>query len=379
MTAGFYFVASSNIGLIRTGNEDAGLASNQVLAVADGMGGHAAGEVASATVIQNLFDSLPELPTTVADSRSWLLTEIEKANSSLADIIVERPETRGMGTTLSAVVSVEDKILVGHVGDSRVYRVRNGEITRLTKDHTYVQMLVDNGEISVSEAERHPRRNLMIRAIDGIHELQVDLAIEDALVGDRYLICSDGLSGLVNDERIKQVLSAADLTQAANQLIEFALAAGAPDNVTVIVAEYQLSPFPSDAFMVGSATELASETTATPIAPKQSRSWWPAMAVSAILITIAAGLIGWWNQQWYVGIEAEQVVIYHGIPQDIFGLQLSVVEMETGIYEIQLNEVDAAVLERGLVSDNFETAIELVQDIKTRLVPVLCTQLPAGC
>lgn len=368
MTAGFYFVASSNVGLIRNGNEDSGLASNQVIAVADGMGGHAAGEVASATVIQNLFKALPALPVTLSAGKEWLLNEIDTANNSLSDIIVERPETRGMGTTLSAVVAVESKVLIGHVGDSRVYRIRGDEITQLTKDHTYVQMLVDNGEITLAEAERHPRRNLMIRAIDGIHELQVDIQIEDVLPGDRFLVCSDGLSGLVNSERIKQVVTSSDLTQASNQLIEFALAAGAPDNVTVVLAEYQLAPFPSDAFMVGSAAEAENlGTEISNMKAKRSRIW-PWVSAAGILLLGITGLVGWWNQQWYVGIEDKHIVIFHGIPQDIFGVRLSILEKRSEFCAVELNELDTTVLERGLIVDDYEAALALMAELENRLI-----------
>lgn len=377
MTAGFYFVASSNVGLIRTGNEDAGLASMQVLAVADGMGGHAAGEVASAAVIQNLYQALQHLPNNLEGGQEWLLNEIDRANNSLGDIIVERPETRGMGTTLSAVVAVESKILIGHVGDSRVYRVRGDEITQLTKDHTYVQMLVDNGEITPAEAERHPRRNLMIRAIDGIHELQVDLQIEEVQIGDRFLICSDGLSGLINSDRIKQVVQITDLTQASNQLIEFALAAGAPDNVTVVLAEYQAAPFHSEAFMVGSAAETTTAISESAAPAGKTARRWPWLTTAGVLLVVAAGLIGWWNQQWYVGIQNQQIVIFHGIPQDIFGIELSIAETETGISEPQLNEVDAAALQRGLVVDSYAAAVGLVAEIETRLLQIDCSEVSA--
>lgn len=375
MSGGFHFVATSNIGLIRQGNEDAGLGSVQLLAVADGMGGHAAGEVASATVIESLFADLSNLPSASNDASDWIINRIGKANDALGEIIAAQPETRGMGTTLSVVVALEENIVIGHVGDSRVYRLRDGQLERITKDHTYVQMLVDNGEITAAEAERHPRRNLMIRAIDGIHELDVDIIQHQANVGDRYLVCSDGLSGVISDAHLAEIMRQPELTQISTQLIDLALAAGAPDNVTVVIGEYQTEPVFSPAFTVGS-TESSKPVAITVKPSRFSKSFFGSVATFALVVALlAAGLTGWWNSQWFVGIDSNEVVIFHGIPQDIFSIELSTVEQRSGIQIAELTEFDLAALERGLVVTDLAAAEDIVADIASRIIEVCDPQI----
>jgi PPM family protein phosphatase len=367
MSSGFHFVAVSNIGLIRQGNEDAGLGSVRVIAVADGMGGHAAGEVASATVIESIYKELENLPSSSDEAGDWIVNRIDDASDQLGEIIAAQPETRGMGTTLSVVVALETEIVIGHVGDSRVYRLRDGKLERLTKDHTYVQMLVDNGEITAEEAERHPRRNLMIRAIDGIHELNVDLSQHPAVVGDRYLVCSDGLSGVINDARLEEILQQPELTQISAQLIDFALAAGAPDNVTIVIGEYQQDPVFSPAFTVGSTEN------AEPVELNQSKASTPKSLLSTIAtivvvaVLLIAGFTGWWNSQWFVGIDSNEVVVFHGIPQEIFSIDLSTVELRSGIQIESLSEFDLNALERGLVVEDFASAEELIAEVRSRV------------
>lgn len=378
MTAGFDFVATSNVGLIRSGNEDAGLGSTRLLAVADGMGGHAAGEVASATVINSLYVDLANLPDDLDSAQEWLVSNIESAHDRLGEIVAENPETRGMGTTLSAVLFVERKALIAHIGDSRVYLLRDSELTQVTKDHTYVQMLVDNGEITAEEAERHPRRNLMIRAIDGIHELNLDILTLELQAGDRFLVCSDGLSGVMHDARLTEILSAENLTQISAQLIDFTLAAGAPDNVTVVVADFKESVETDLAFMVGSPAETSLPTT-VPNTTKAPRKWLSFLIPAVLAVGIlTAGFVGWWNQQWFVGIENEQVTIFHGIPQDLFGLELSTVEVTTEISLNQLSEIDSELLIRGIVVADFESAEALVMDLKNRTIDI-CAAPNSDC
>lgn len=378
MSGGFHFVATSNVGLIRQGNEDAGLGSVQLLAVADGMGGHAAGEVASATVIESLFADLSNLPSASSDASEWIVNRIDKANDALGEIISAQPETRGMGTTLSVVVALQQNIVIGHVGDSRVYRVRDGQLERMTKDHTYVQMLVDNGEITAAEADRHPRRNLMIRAIDGIHELNVDIIQHAAQAGDRYLVCSDGLSGVISDAHLAEIMQQPELTQISTQLIDLALAAGAPDNVTLVIGEYQDEPVFSPAFKVGS-TERPKPVELIAKKSRFSKSFFRTAGTFALVVALlAAGLTGWWNSQWFVGIDANEVVIFHGIPQDIFSIELSTVQQRSGIEVTQLTEFDLVALDRGLVVADLKAAEDIIEDIESRIVDV-CDPQTSDC
>ncbi|MEY3407494.1 MAG: hypothetical protein RL038_555, partial [Actinomycetota bacterium] len=286
----------------------------------------------------------------------------------LGEIVAENPETRGMGTTLSAVLYADGQALIGHIGDSRIYRLRSGEFTQLTKDHTYVQMLVDNGEITPAEAERHPRRNLMIRAIDGIHELNLDIQIVDLQIGDRFLVCSDGLSGVISDSRLAEVITDSDMTRASAQLIDYAIAAGAPDNVTLVLAEYRHNVETDLAFMVGSPTENSLPVIDTePI--KTKKSLLPYIgAVGLAAVVLLAGFVGWWNQQWYVGIAENNVAIYHGIPQDLFGIELSSVDFVSDISLTELSEIDSALLIRGIVVADLASANALIADLSSRTI-----------
>jgi protein phosphatase len=248
----------------------------------------------------------------------------------------------------------------------------------MTKDHTYVQMLVDNGEITAAEADRHPRRNLMIRAIDGIHELDVDIIQHQAQAGDRYLVCSDGLSGVISDAHLAEIMRQPELTQISAQLIDLALAAGAPDNVTVVIGEYQNEPAFSPAFTVGS-TENSKPVVLTPKKSRFSKNFFRTAGTFALVVALlVAGLTGWWNSQWFVGIDANEVVIFHGIPQDIFSIELSTVEQRSGIAVNELTEFDLAALERGLVVADLKAAEDIVADIESRILEV-CDPQTSDC
>lgn len=232
MTLLFRSVARSDIGLVRNINEDACLAHPRVLAVADGMGGHAAGEVASSTVITTLLKNLDgEL------SKDWITTTILLGSKKIAEAIHSDSEKEGMGTTLSLILSTGDTGIIGHVGDTRVYRFENDTLDQLTEDHTYVQELVDRGEITAEEALIHPRRNLLMRAIDGARTIDIDVLEVPLALGQRYLVCSDGLAGVISDIAIAEALQIPDMTLAVETLVQKALDNGAPDNVTVVLGE----------------------------------------------------------------------------------------------------------------------------------------------
>ena len=232
MTLLFRSVARSDIGLVRNINEDACLAHPRVLAVADGMGGHAAGEVASSTVITTLLKNLDrEL------SKDWITTTILLGSKKIAEAIHSDSEKEGMGTTLSLILSTGDTGIIGHVGDTRVYRFENDTLDQLTEDHTYVQELVDRGEITAEEALIHPRRNILMRAIDGARTIDIDVLEVPLALGQRYLVCSDGLAGVISDIAIAEALQIEDMTLAVETLVQKALDNGAPDNVTVVLGE----------------------------------------------------------------------------------------------------------------------------------------------
>jgi protein phosphatase len=228
------YAARSDRGLVRTNNEDSVYAGARLLALADGMGGHAAGEVASQLVIAALAHLDDEDPG--GDLLAKLDAAVRAGNEAIAAQVEAEPELDGMGTTLTAILFGGDRIGLVHVGDSRGYLLRDGELTQITKDDTFVQTLVDEGRITREEAHSHPQRSLIMRALTG-HEVEPTLIIREALAGDRYLLCSDGLSDPVSDETICEALQIPDVVESAYRLIELALRGGGPDNVTVVVAD----------------------------------------------------------------------------------------------------------------------------------------------
>jgi PPM family protein phosphatase len=228
------YAARSDRGLVRANNEDSVYAGARLLALADGMGGHAAGEVASQLVIAALAHLDDDEPG--GDLLSELNSAVHEGNASIAAQVEADPELDGMGTTLTAILFAGNRLGLVHIGDSRGYLLREGELNQITKDDTFVQTLVDEGRITAEEAHSHPQRSLIMRALTG-HEVEPTLIMREARVGDRYLLCSDGLSDPVSHETILDSLLIPDVAESADRLIEMALRGGGPDNVTVVVAD----------------------------------------------------------------------------------------------------------------------------------------------
>ncbi|RCG30953.1 serine/threonine-protein phosphatase [Sphaerisporangium album] len=230
------YAARTDVGLRRPRNEDAVYAGPRLLAVADGMGGHSHGEVASATVIAALsvLDSDPP----GADVLGTLETTITEAGLRLKDMAARDPKLTGMGTTLTAMLWDGRRFALAHIGDSRGYMLRDGYLYQITRDHTLVQSLVDDGQMTAEQAAAHPRRSLLMRALGGSGSVEPDLSMRDAYAGDRYLICSDGLSGVVSAQALHETLSSGDdLGEVAQRLVDLAKEGGGPDNITCVVAE----------------------------------------------------------------------------------------------------------------------------------------------
>ncbi|MBB5869601.1 protein phosphatase [Allocatelliglobosispora scoriae] len=228
-------VAVTDPGLIRPNNEDSAHAGPHLIAVADGIGGQPSGEVASQIVIA----ALAKVETMVnnEDPLTLMRAAIDAANQRIRQVAETDRATDGMGTTVSALFLREERLAILHVGDSRAYRLRDEKLEQLTRDDTYVQSLVDQGLLPREEARHHPQRSLITQAVQGGH-FEPTVAIIDVRVGDRFLICSDGLSDIVTDQAITEVLAAHPrLRLCADRLIKLALQAGAPDNVTVVVAD----------------------------------------------------------------------------------------------------------------------------------------------
>ena len=236
MTLVLRYAVRSDVGLLREGNEDSAYAGPRLLAVADGMGGHAAGEVASSLTIASMAKLDSEPPG--GDMLAELAAAVAAANTRLQEMIIANPAVEGMGTTLTALFWSDGHAALCHIGDSRGYLLREGELYQITHDHTLVQSLVDEGRISADDVSTHPQRSLLLRALDGRSVAEPDLSVHDGQVGDRYLLCSDGLSGVVSDETLRETMAGVEDPDAVTrQLIELALRGGGPDNITCIVAD----------------------------------------------------------------------------------------------------------------------------------------------
>jgi len=267
MTLALRYAVRSDVGLLREGNEDSAYAGPHLLAVADGMGGHAAGEVASSATITAIASLDTEPPG--EDLVDALADAVASANMRLQELIISDPSVEGMGTTLTAMLWSDGQAALCHIGDSRAYLLRNGQFYQITHDHTLVQSLVDEGKITEDDVATHPHRSLLLRALDGRTVAEPDLSTLETMAGDRYLLCSDGLSGVVTEQTLHQTLSSVwEPEKAALQLVELAIRGGGPDNITCIVADVvdtQASSLPPTRVPVmagaashGSATELRS-------------------------------------------------------------------------------------------------------------------------
>lgn len=243
----------SELGLHREGNEDAALFSPTLCAVADGLGGHAAGEVASRFAI----NTLAELITKKKIPASKISDQLREVDKGLATLIESQKQYGGMGTTLTAIVLIGQKLQVAHIGDSRAYLFRDGTLEQLTKDHTMIQEMIDRGELTAAGAKSHPKRALLTQALMGQRKIQPDVVSIDIFEGDRLLICSDGLSNVVNLSSIASALSQLSSESAVDTLIALTYAAGAPDNVTVLVADVVSEKNVSHPIFLGSAVDLS--------------------------------------------------------------------------------------------------------------------------
>jgi serine/threonine protein phosphatase PrpC len=344
------YAARSDRGLVRANNEDSVYAGARLLALADGMGGHAAGEVASQLVIAALAHLDDDEPR--GDLLSQLDQAVREGNSAIAAHVEADPELEGMGTTLTAILFAGNRLGLVHIGDSRGYLLRDGELTQITKDDTFVQTLVDEGRITAEEAHSHPQRSLIMRALTG-HEVEPTLIMREARAGDRYLLCSDGLSDPVSQETILEALQIPDVAESADRLIELALRGGGPDNVTVVVADvidnssYDYgqtqpilagavsgdddSPPPNTAAGRASAfnprrnepKRTLPEPEEEPRPPKSRRRMYIAAAL-VVLVVLAALAVGREiiRNNFYVAAHDNTVSIMRGIPGSILGYSL---------------------------------------------------------
>ena len=364
MTLQLSYVAHSDIGLIRKNNQDSGYASPHLLVVADGMGGAAAGDLASAVAVDTIRKI--EIPTTGQDMLEVLALAVQQANDKIAELVESDLSLEGMGTTVTGAVFDGTNLGLAHIGDSRAYLWRDGHLERLTHDHTWVQSLVDDGKISETEAAMHPHRSLLLKVLNGQPTNDPDLTRVPVMPGDRLMFCSDGVCGLLDDDVIEAALQLPDLNDAAERLIAESLNQGGIDNITVIVADVVESEGSDDVIVLGAASEhpnpadsvlrdrpaeeedpeetlvtnlvdfepppVDDEERYSPQAPHQRRFRRPLIGLLLLLLIAVAGLglaYGWTRTQYFVGTDQDQVAIFQGLSDGLPGLSLS------RVYEIQ--------------------------------------------
>jgi len=253
-----YFATSarSAVGLVRSGNEDSALASSQLIAVADGMGGHAAGEVASRIAITSLAELSQIFTQSDIDAESAddiYLNAIHSIDADIKGAVADNPELTGMGTTLTSLFLRGDKIALLHIGDSRAYRLRGNSLEQLSVDHTVIQELLSQGSITESDIATHPQRSVLTQVLMGEGKLELPLPIFEGKIKDRYLVCSDGLNSVLTDKEIKSLIKGKDRDAAVTALFDATYINGAPDNVTVVIADVVEEVQPKDIEKIGAA------------------------------------------------------------------------------------------------------------------------------
>ncbi|CAB4896337.1 MAG: hypothetical protein F2806_03595 [Actinobacteria bacterium] len=415
------YAARSDVGLVRPGNEDSGYAGPRLLVVADGMGGHAAGELASATAVAMLAELDAHPPT---EPVMALNDVVDRIAGTLVAMVQADEEVQGMGTTVTGIYWTGDRMAIVHVGDSRAYLLRGGELSQLTHDHTYVQTLVDAGEISEEEAASHPRRSLLMRALDGVNPVEADLSVREARADDRLLLCSDGLSGVLTSQEIHSLLSTGEPTGCVSRLVDLALERGAPDNVTVVVADvidFELDIEDSQTLpvVVGAAGELrvrerlplvqfpldaepdpenillatARAAATTPESALQVRTrevrrrryvhTGVVFGLIAVLLVIG-GVLGrmWISTQWYVSVLGNPgtgtVAVYNGVPGSLIGISLTSVSTDSHVPVGNLPLFDQELVSKGIPAANALDAQRIINELTQRAAE--CQTTPtAGC
>ena len=417
MSVALRYAARSDVGLVRSNNQDSAYAGPHLLMVADGMGGHAGGDVASSVAVAAFApldgeshgpdDALDQLETALADARDEIIARSD------AD-----PELSGMGTTVLAILRAGNKLAMVHLGDSRGYLMRDGILTQVTTDHTFVQHLVDIGRITPEEAEHHPQRSVVMRVLgDFDPEVTPDLSVREARRGDRWLLCSDGLSGFVSAETIEETMATiADVDACADRLVQLALRAGGGDNITVVLADVVELDDVADgegpttnATVVGAAALTRNDPTSAvdgpaaraagltraaaqadevdaqdlvtvevpaddddeqPPAPRRWRTIVTWVVVAAVVVGAALVAYGWTQTQYYVGVDEDEVVIFRGLPQTLGPLALSSVVERTGT---SLEDLSSRYLrervEKTIHAESLDDARNLVAMLEEDTVP----------
>ncbi len=403
MTLALRSAARSHTGLLREGNEDSVYAGPRLLAVADGMGGHAAGEVASAVAIAALAPLDQDVPG--PDLLAALQSSGMSANQHLRDMVSADNALHGMGTTLVAVLFAGNRLGLLHVGDSRAYLLRDGELTQITHDHTLVQVLVDEGRITEEDATTHPQRSVVTRILDGRPEVEFDLSVREARLGDRYLICSDGLTGPVGRlETLQEALEIADPQESVDRLVQLALKGGGPDNVTVVVADVVDTGATSRPVVAGAAAEapqppppgvadspaararatrpeaaapVAPASSTPPSRPRHRRT--AVLALTTLVLLVVGAGAGWAyvRSQYYVGAADGQVAVFRGVTGSVAGVRLATVESESALPVDSLDELTRSRVEEGIPAADRQDALEILARVRDGVCAAVATPVPS--
>ena len=403
--------AASDIGRVRSSNQDSGYAGVNLFFVTDGMGGHAGGDIASAIASQHI--SLADEPlATSAEAEQKLIDYIYQAKQKIDASVKQHPAISGMGTTLSAMMVTGTKVTIAHIGDSRIYLARDGVVKQITTDHTFVQRLVDTGRISEEEALVHPRRSVLMRVLGDIEQFpEVDIDTYETKPGDRWMACSDGLSGVVPDQLMKNILlSNVDIQEAGELLVGEALEFGAPDNVTVVLvdvldAKDEIDFSPGRVLVGSAANEVVIEQRKglqvlrllNPLTllellqkPEDPVSFAPEseellekilketkgrvrarrfrqIATYLLLIAIASyGLflaIEYTQTRYFVAINDGYVVIFKGIKEELGPFKFSSVYEVTDVSVDSLTDFQREALERSITAESPEEAQRIVSQL----------------
>ncbi len=399
-------VAISHTGKVRSNNQDSGYAGSNLFVVADGMGGHAGGDVASSLAIA-LLERLDHPYASTSEAERELRGGIADSATELIETVNLRPELAGMGTTVSALIMVDEYAVIAHIGDSRIYLYRDGALTQITTDHTFVQRLVDSGRITPEEARYHPRRSVLMRVLGDMDpDPEVDTFIMPTQPGDRWLLCSDGLSGVVDEPHLAKALGVGLAPgRTADMLLKQALDGGAPDNVTIVLVDVggQHPLFSGTPTIVGSASnpigvevpaarpgrtswlhpnrQAANEPTHfEPAAEfleelieedhrraRRRRIGWIVGFVVVLALLASAAVAGyqWTQTRYFVGADDDTVVIFRGLQQDIGPIRLSVAYEDTGIVLADLPDFDRMTVEGTITARSLADAQRIVDNLRT--------------
>ncbi|MGZ4211646.1 MAG: Stp1/IreP family PP2C-type Ser/Thr phosphatase [Actinomycetota bacterium] len=345
--------ALSDVGKVRERNEDAHFAGSHVFAVADGLGGHRAGEVASDLALGSVR-ALDELPPRTAATK--VAEAVRKGNRAVHDRAQKDDSLRGMGTTMTAVVISGDTAHIAHVGDSRCYLVRGDAITQLSNDHTLVARMVSEGRLTPEQAEAHPQRSVLTRALGADREVEVDETQITLMDGDRLLLCSDGLTGMLADDEIRRLVSSgSDLEEICQTLVDEANDRGGLDNITVVLVDVSGAP---------GATPAQAPRAHRPRSRRIPLRLFVWLAILAVLITGAYfGVRSWADRSYYIGLDHGHVAIYRGLPVTVGGIHLSHVEQPTDIKSSDVMAYFLPRLREGIRGTSLASARAKLTDI----------------